>query len=231
VKENKDLKKEIKRSRFKLAQKGLVAPQEKAAGRSARSGGGRATVSRNRYSTQVAANRQKRVAKAKQTTVAANRTQQRNSKLVLANTLASRADGLLEKGEIDRAIVDYREALRILPTHTEAKAGLSEALTAKGIETAGDTGNNAAVPFLTEAITLDPANDVAYAKLGEVYDANNDPAKGVERGKRVHAFLSVARLNESKGKRFLALTHSKRALISPAVQSPLNGRFQADGAE
>ena len=50
-------------------------PQEKAAGRSARSGGGRAVVSKNRYTTQVAANRQKRVAKAKQsTTVAANRT-------------------------------------------------------------------------------------------------------------------------------------------------------------
>ena len=152
-------------------------PQEKAAGRSARSGGGRAPVSRNKYSTQVAANRQKRVAKAKQTTVASKGTQQRNSKLALANTLNARADGSLEKGEVDRAIVDYREALKILPTHANAKAGLSEALTAKGIESAGDTGNSAAVPFLTEAITLDPANDVAYAKLGEVYDANNDPAK------------------------------------------------------
>ena len=152
-------------------------PQEKAAGRSARSGGGRATVSKNRYTTQVAANRQKRVAKAKQTTVASSRTQQRNSKIALANTLASRADGLLEKGEVDRAIVDYRESLRLVPTHANAKAGLSEALTAKGIETAGDTGNNAAVPFLTEAISLDASNDVAYAKLGEIYDANNDSAK------------------------------------------------------
>ena len=152
-------------------------PQEKAAGRSARSGGGRAAVSKNRYSTQVAANRQKRVTKAKQSTVASNRTQQRNSKISLANTLVARADSSLEKGEVDRAIVDYREALRAVPTHANAKAGLSEALTAKGIESAGDTGNNAAVPYLTEAISLDPANDVAFAKLGEVYDANNDPAK------------------------------------------------------
>ncbi|HKP68780.1 MAG TPA: tetratricopeptide repeat protein [Pyrinomonadaceae bacterium] len=154
-------------------------PQEKSAGRSARSGGGRAAVSKNRYTPQVAANRQKRVTKAKQTTVAANRTPQRNSKVSLANTLVARADASLDKGEVDKAIVDYREALKAVPAHANAKAGLSEALTAKGIESAGDTANTAAVPFLTEAITLDPANDVAYAKLGEVYDANNDPAKAL----------------------------------------------------
>ena len=154
-------------------------PQEKAAGRSVRGGGGRAGAGggKAKYTTQVAANRQKRVAKANQTNVAANRTRQRNSNLALANTLVTRADGLMDKGEVNRAVVDYREALRIVPTHANAKAGLSDALTAKGIEAAGDTANNAAIPFLTEAISLDPANEVAYAKLGDVYDANNDPAK------------------------------------------------------
>ena len=163
-------------------------PQEKAAGRTSRAGGGKASGSRagggrtsNRYSTQVAANKQRRQTKVKadQAEIARNKTRQRNSKLVLANTLASRADGLLDTGQIDRAIVDYREALRIEPTHANAKTGLSQALTAKGIETAGDTGSNAAIPMLEEAVKLDPKNDIAFAKLGEVYDANNDSTKAL----------------------------------------------------
>lgn len=153
-------------------------PHEKAAaGRAMRAGGGaRGRAGRVRYDSQVAANRKKRIAQAKANeAVARNRV--RNTKLTLSNTLTAKAETQLEAKQIDLAISTYREALKNNPVNTEAKAGLSDALAAKGIEIAGDTNNAAATVYLDEAVTLDPRNDVAYAKLGEIYDANNDQTK------------------------------------------------------
>ena len=78
---------------------------------------------------------------------------------------------------MDPAIATYREALKNNPANTDAKLGLSDALAAKGIEVAGDSNNIAAAVPLEEAVTLDPRNDVAYAKLGELYDSRNDTSK------------------------------------------------------
>lgn len=154
-------------------------PHEKAAGRAMKAGGGRGRAGRSgRYDTQVAANRKKRVTKAKANqAVLAKSTRQRNAKLTLSNTQTAKADGLLESKQTDQAITTYREALKNNPKNEDAKSGLSDALVAKGIEVAGDTNNPAATVYLEEAVTLDPTNDVAYAKLGEIYDAKNDASK------------------------------------------------------
>ena len=58
-------------------------------------------------------------------------------------------------------------------------AGLSEALTVKGVEIAGDTNNDAALPYLEEAVKNDPKNSVAFAKLGEIYDTKGANDKAV----------------------------------------------------
>ena len=153
-------------------------PQEKAAGRAMRAGGGSGRAGRNRYDTQVAVYRKKRVAQAKnnQAVLAKNRARpQRNAKLTLSTTLTARADGLLDAKKTDQAITAYRDALKNNPKNEDAKTGLSDALVAKGLEVSGETNNTAATVYFEEAITLDPKNDVAYAKLGEVYDAKNDP--------------------------------------------------------
>lgn len=154
-------------------------PQEKAATRGLRSGGGRVRVNKARYDTQVASNRKKRAAQAKtnQELLAKNRARQRNAKITLSTTLTAKADGLLESKQLDPAIATYREALKNNPANTDAKLGLSDALAAKGIEVAGDSNNIAAAVPLEEAVTLDPKNDVAYAKLGELYDSRNDTSK------------------------------------------------------
>src|SRR5688572_3670948 len=151
-------------------------PQEKAAGRMMRGGGGRARSNKNRFDSQVAVNRKKRAAtaKANQAQLAKNRARQQNAKVASSDALTAKADGMLEAKQVDQAITTYREALKSNPQNADAKLGLSDALAAKGIEVAGDTNNAAAAPFLEEAIKLDPKNDVAYAKLGEVYDAKND---------------------------------------------------------
>lgn len=154
-------------------------PQAKAAGRAMRPTAASGRAGRGRYDTQVAANRKKRVARAKanETQLAKNRARQRNAKVALSNTLTAKAETQLDAKQVDQAIATYREVLKNDPKNEDAAAGLSEALVAKGIEVAGDTSNPAAIVYFDEAAALDPKNDVAFAKLGELYDAKNDPAK------------------------------------------------------
>jgi len=183
-------------------------PQDKAAGRATRAGGGRVRSNRVRFDSHVSANRKRRSdkAKANQALLAKNKARQRNAKLALSNTLAAKADGLLESKQTDQAITTYREALKNNPKNEDAKLGLSDALAAKGIEVAGDTNNVASAVYLEEAVTHDPKNDVAFAKLGEVYDAKNDSTK--------------ARVNYEKA---LVINPELAALYVPVGVSYLNG--------
>lgn len=183
-------------------------PQEKAAGRGTRAGGGRVRSGKGGFEAQVAANRKRRTTQAKtnQATLARNRARQRNARIAQSETLTAKADGLLDAKQIDPAIAAYREALKNNPQNDDAKLGLSDALAAKGIEVAGDTNNVAAATYLEEAVALDPKNDVAYAKLGEVYDARNDASK--------------ARLNYERA---LQINPELTTLYVPVGVSYLNG--------
>ena len=184
-------------------------PQEKASAGGIRGGGGRVKTSKARYSTEMAAKRKRRTdqAKTNEGVLAKNRArQQRNARNAASAALVAKADGQLMGGQIDPAIATYREALKNNPQNAEAKLGLSDALAAKGIEVAGDTNNIAAAAFLEEAVTLDPKNDVAYAKLGELYDARSDATK--------------ARVNYEKA---LEINPELTALYVPVGMSYLNG--------
>jgi tetratricopeptide (TPR) repeat protein len=154
-------------------------PQEKAAGRAMRAGGGRGKAGHNRYDSQLAANRKRHAAQTKvnPTVLAKSRAPQRNAKTTSSAALTAKAAASLEAKQVDQAIAAYREAMRSDPKNDEARFGLSDALVAKGIDVAGDTNNAAATVYLEEAIALDPKNDIAYAKLGEIYDAKNDDVK------------------------------------------------------
>jgi tetratricopeptide (TPR) repeat protein len=168
--------------------KSRKAPQEKAAGKAMRAGGGSGRAGHNRYEAQFAANRKRHVeSRTTKTVLAKSRAPQRNPKAASSATLTAKADKLLEAKQIDQAIAVYREALKSDPKNDNARSGLSDALVAKGIDVAGDTNNSTAVVYLEEAVSLDPKNDVAYAKLGEIYDANNDGGKA-----RVHYEKALA---------------------------------------
>jgi tetratricopeptide (TPR) repeat protein len=183
-------------------------PQEKAGSREIRAGGGRVRTGKTSYEAQAVANRKRRTDKAKsnQALLARDRARQRNAKLALSNTQTAKADGLLESKQVDLAITTYREALKNNPQNEDAKLGLSDALAAKGIQVAGDTNNFAAAVYLDESIKLDPKNDVAYAKLGEIYDARNDDTR--------------ARLNYEKA---LQINPELKALYIPVGVSYING--------
>lgn len=157
-------------------------PQERGAVRSFQSGGASAVVRRDRIKTQVVSARKRKAdaAKARAATLARARARGRNAKLKLSNTLTARAEVQMEKGEITGATVNYREALKANPKNAEAMAGLSEALTAQGIETAGEIYNEAAIRYFDEAVKLDPKNEIAYAKLGEIHDAKGRNEQAIQ---------------------------------------------------
>jgi tetratricopeptide (TPR) repeat protein len=157
-------------------------PQEKAGGRMFRSAGGRARAAgaSAKYQAQLAANRKKRVTRAtpNTATVAKNRTRARNPKTVQTAALVTKAETQLEANSVDEAIATYRQALNQDPKNTAAANGLSDALTAKAVAmSATDPNNSATIGLLEEAVTLDARNDVAFAKLGDAYDAANEDAK------------------------------------------------------
>lgn len=133
---------------------------------------------RTRTDAQIAAAEKRRklaaiAARKKAMAAAANR------KLRLSNTLTAKAEASLEKDEFDPAIKDFRAALVQNPKNSRAATGLSDALTGKGIIAAGSTNDITAAGYFEEAIKYDKNNDVAYAKLGAIYDAAGQKEKAV----------------------------------------------------
>lgn len=102
-----------------------------------------------------------------------------NRKIALSNMLAAKADAFLESNQTDLAISNYRDALVQNSKNQRAIDGLTNALTAKGIEVAGETNASPATAYFEEAIKIDPKNDVAYAKLGAIYDASGQIAQAI----------------------------------------------------
>lgn len=155
-------------------------PQEGAGG-SIGVGGSRKKSYRDKMNAQIAAARKKKAdaAKARAAAVAAARKRERLAKLKLSNTLAAAAEAKMASGDVPGAIVDYRGSLKANPKNSESLSGLSEALTATGIQTAGEDNNEAAVPMFEEAVKLDPKNEVAFTKLGEIHDARGRNALAI----------------------------------------------------
>ena len=153
-------------------------PQARSAGGRAVRSEGSGRVGNSRAAGQIAVAAKKRradaaAARKKAAVVAANQ------KIARSNMLTAKAETSLDNDQTDPAITNFRAALAQNPKNTRATEGLSNALTAKGIETAGDTNNEAAMPFFEEAIKFDKQNDVAYAKLGAIHDAKGRPDKAV----------------------------------------------------
>ena len=153
-------------------------PQERAGGRANLEGSGNSRAREARSGAQIAAVAKKRrtaaIAARKKAAAAAA-----NQKIALSNTLTIKAEGFLDNNQTDLAIKNYRDALVQNPKNTRGSDGLSNALTAKGIEAAGENNAIASAAFFEEAVKLDKNNDVAYAKLGAVYDANGQNDKAI----------------------------------------------------
>ena len=137
-------------------------------------GGGRVAKTNAQIAAEAAKRRAAAIAVRKKAAAVA-----RDRKIAASNTLATKADGFLENNQTDLAIKNFRDALVQYPKNTRASGGLADALTAKGIEVAGNTNSLAAMPYFEEAVKIDAKNDVAYAKIGAIYDASGQSAKAI----------------------------------------------------
>jgi tetratricopeptide (TPR) repeat protein len=138
---------------------------------SARNRASKARAVRISSQSQMAAKKRREAALAARTKLARSAGDRKSA---LSNTLTLKAEEFLDKNQIDLAVTNFRAALAQVPTNVRAREGLSNALTAKGLDLAGDTNNAAAIPVFEEAAKLDPQNDVAFARLGAIYDARDD---------------------------------------------------------
>ena len=77
------------------------------------------------------------------------------------------AEELYSHEDYDKAIEQWREAIRLDPSLARAHHDLGMALRSKG-QTAE------AIPLLQEAVRLDPKNGTAYADLGDALQEQND---------------------------------------------------------
>lgn len=157
-------------------------PQGKAGtARGSRAGFGAARSSRARIASQITSARKRKAdaAKARAAALARQRARERVLRLKQSNTFAAKGEAQLEAGDFNGAILSFRESIKLNPKNAEAIEGLSEALTAKGIETAGDANNEAALVYLDEAVKLDPKNAVAYLKIGEIHDSKGRNAEAI----------------------------------------------------
>jgi tetratricopeptide (TPR) repeat protein len=140
-------------------------------------GGSRETMGRS--NAQIAAIAQKK----RQAAIAARKRAAAiaavTAKIKRSNALTTSAEGFLDNNQTDQAIATFRDALVQYPKNKRAYNGLGNALTVKGIETAGETNNEAALVFFNEAVKIDKQNDVAFAKIGAIYDAKGQKDKAL----------------------------------------------------
>jgi superkiller protein 3 len=149
--------------------------------RASRGGFGVAGPSKARIAAQLASARKKKAALAKERArlLLEKQKRERLARLKQSNVLAIKGETQLESGDFSGAITSFRESIKLNAKNTEAISGLSDALTARGIETAGDSNNEAALPYLNEAVKLDPKDAVAFLKIGEIHDSKGRNAEAI----------------------------------------------------
>lgn len=97
------------------------------------------------------------------------------SRRAASSAFAGGAETFLERGEVEKAINLFRQAVKLDPTNDAAKAGLSESLTRFADTVFESDGPETALPLYQEATTLDKTNSAAFAGLGSVYDELDNP--------------------------------------------------------
>lgn len=125
-----------------------------------------------------------------------------------SDVFASGAETYLDRNELDKSIALFRKSLEFNPKNSNAKSGLSEALTAKAdnmLDSAlappdenatEEFSPESAAQLYLEATTLDKTNAAAFAGLGEAYESIEDKeGSTVNKDKAISAYEEAIRLS------------------------------------
>ena len=91
----------------------------------------------------------------------------------LAAAYYTRGNSYLRKGQTDRAIQDYDEAIRLKPNYTDA-------FTNRGIGYVRKNQDDRAIQDYDEAIRLDPNNATAFYNRGHAYARKGQPDRAIQ---------------------------------------------------
>jgi tetratricopeptide (TPR) repeat protein len=91
----------------------------------------------------------------------------------LAIAFNNRGNGYKARGEIDRAIQDYDEAIRLEPDHAKAFLNRGTAYKAKG-------EIDRAIQDYDEAIRLEPDSNISFFNRGNAWQAKGDYGRAIE---------------------------------------------------
>lgn len=84
-----------------------------------------------------------------------------------------------DKGDFEKAMEFFRDAISLDETNVSAKSGLSESLSLKGNDLLIKDQASAAKGVFLEALKYDPKNSAAYFGLGEVYNETDQAAEAI----------------------------------------------------
>ena len=135
-------------------------------------------INRQYENLAVVTNRRKRIKEVAPTMVAVTDVKRKTPKEA---SIALTGTGLYyyEQNDLDKSIEAYEEAIRLDAKNADAKFGLSDALARKGSDLLEADKPKEARYFFDDAIKNNDKNSVAYAGLGEIYDALDDNDKAI----------------------------------------------------
>jgi tetratricopeptide (TPR) repeat protein len=91
-----------------------------------------------------------------------------------------RAEAYINQGDIDRAIAEFAEALRLDPNLAVAKENLGIMYYNRGLDNYKKGNSDQAISDLSEAITFYPNNAAFYDTRGTIYATNKNNDKAID---------------------------------------------------
>jgi tetratricopeptide (TPR) repeat protein len=113
----------------------------------------------------------------------------------IAITYNNRGWGWTKKGDLDRAIADYNEAIRLDPAYTNAYNNRASVWTRKG-------AHDRAIADYNEVIRLNPSSASAYSNRGRSWKAKGDLDRAIA------DYTEAIRLDASNGNFFTSRCHA-----------------------